>query len=403
MFSLKLKFRPSTAKGGEGRLYWRIIYMRDVRQVTTDYRIAWNEWNETEERLLIGEDGSARSDYLRYVQDRIESDRRFFRRMVRELCALDGTFSVDVMAEEYQKRVRGTTLFSYMESTIAELRRYGQDRTSETYTSTLNSFRRFRKDRNLYFQDLDSELLLSYECHLKARELSLNTISFYMKRLRAVYNKAAEDGLTDGANPFRKVFTSSEKTVKRALPLKAIKKLKDLDLSSSASKGFARDMFLFSFYTRGMSFVDIAYLRKKDLQDKRLTYRRKKTGRLLSLHWEPCMQEIAGRYSSLHSPYLISIIKNPAGDTRKQYHNVLTLINRNLKEVGKSIGLQMPLTMYVARHSWASIARSEGIPLSVISESMGHDSERTTLIYLSALEPQTIDRANRKILKLLQR
>ena len=132
-----------------------------------------------------------------------------------------------------------------------------------------------------------------------------------------------------------------------------------------------------------------------------LTYRRKKTGQLLSIRWEDCMEQIVDQYSSLSSPYLLSIIKDPTGNTRKQYRNVLTLINHNLKTIGKELGLTLPLTMYVARHSWASIARNEGIPISVISEGMGHDSERTTQIYLASLETQVIDKANKKILKLL--
>lgn len=101
------------------------------------------------------------------------------------------------------------------------------------------------------------------------------------------------------------------------------------------------------------------------------------------------------------SPYLLAIIDNPDEDTRMQYHNVQSLINRNLKAIGDSINITIPLTMYVARHSWASVARNEGIPVSVISEGMGHDSERTIQIYLASLETQIIDKANRKILKLL--
>ena len=101
------------------------------------------------------------------------------------------------------------------------------------------------------------------------------------------------------------------------------------------------------------------------------------------------------------SPFLFAIIDNPDGDTRKQYHNVQSLVNRHLKEIGTVLNLSIPLTMYCARHSWASIARNEGIPISVISEGMGHDSETTTQIYLASLETQVIDKANRKILKLL--
>ncbi|MBQ8361737.1 MAG: site-specific integrase [Bacteroidaceae bacterium] len=295
-----------------------------------------------------------------------------------------------------------TTLFNYMERQVTTLLHHGQSRTAETYHATLVSFRRFRRCVDITFEELDADLLADYECHLKNSRLVPNSISFYMKRLRAVYNKAVSEGITEDRHPFRKVFTSSEKTVKRAIPLKAIRRLRAMDLSHDPSLCFARDMFLFSFYTRGMSFVDMSYLQKTDLKNGLLSYRRKKTGQLLTLRWESCMDEIVGRYAaSPSSPYLFAIIRDSHGDCRKQYSSALTLINRKLKRLGKSIGLPRPLTMYVARHSWASIARSEGIPLSVISEGMGHESERTTRIYLSSLETQVIDKANRKILEKL--
>lgn len=295
-----------------------------------------------------------------------------------------------------------TSLFSYMESQVTKLRGHGQYRTAETYNSTLNSFRYFRKDSDLSLKELSNELLADYAFYLKNRGVSPNTVAFYLKRLRAIYNKAVEEELVENRHPFREISTSSEKTAKRAISLKYIRQLKELDLTHSPSKCFARDMFLFSFYTRGMSFIDMANLQKADLCSDILSYRRKKTGQQLSIHWEPCMKQIAERYQTPPtSPYLLAILRPTDGDPRKQYHSVLTLINRHLKEIGRSIGLSIPLTMYVARHSWASIARNEGIPLSVISEGMGHESERTTRIYLASLEPQIINNANKKILQKL--
>ena len=242
----------------------------------------------------------------------------------------------------------------------------------------------------------------SYECYLRRNQLSPNTISFYIKHLRAVYNRAVEDNLVVDRKPFRRVFTSIEKTTKRALPLRIIKRLKALDCSLRPSRRFAKDMFLFSFYTRGMSFVDIANLQKKNLRGDILFYRRKKTNQKLSIHWEPCMQEILKTYGAdTTSTYLFSIINESKDNPRKQYQNMLSLINRHLKEIGKELGLQQPLTMYCARHSWASIARDKGIPISVISEGMGHDSEKTTQIYLASLRSEVIDNANRKILNML--
>ena len=160
-------------------------------------------------------------------------------------------------------------------------------------------------------------------------------------------------------------------------------------------------MFLFSFYTRGMSFVDMAYLKKKDVQNGILSYRRRKTGQLLSIHWEKCMAEIAERYDKEDSEYLLPLIREPY-EARRQYRNASHLINNKLKLISKRLKLSVPLTMYVARHAWASIARSKNIPLSVISEGMGHDSENTTRIYLASLDTAVVDKANRIILKAVE-
>lgn len=296
----------------------------------------------------------------------------------------------------------GITLFAYMERVIAHYWLQEQYRTSETYSSTLNSFRRFRAGIDVALADIDCLLMESYESYLRRNSLSPNTISFYLKHLRAVYNRAVDDELTVDRKPFRRVSMTIEKTPKRAISLLSIKRLKSLDFSHYPSRRFARDMFLFSFYTRGMSFVDIAYLQKKNLRGGILFYRRKKTNQLLMIRWEKCMQDILDSYKSdASSPYLFSIIKRPSSDPRRQYQNALFLINRHLKEIGMQLGLRQPLTMYCARHSWASIAHDEGIPLSVISEGMGHDSEKTTQIYLASLKTEVIDKANRKILRLL--
>ena len=401
MVSIKLKFRPSTIEGKAGSLYYQVIYMRKVRQIATNFRITQSEWNPELEDLIIKDDDSSRVNYLQYMQNHIEYDKKCFNRIVKKLTISDSPFTVDTIVDEFHKQSFEITLFSYMEKMIAKLWRQGQHRTSETYQATLNSFRKFREGVDVCFDDIDSEMLISYEYHLRAKELAPNTISFYMKRLRAVYNNAVEDGYVENKNPFKKVFTSSEKTVKRAIPLKFVRKLKDLDLSYSPSKSFARDMFLFSFYTRGMAFVDMAYLKKKDLQNGVLVYRRQKTGQQLFIKWEKPMQEIVGKYDTSATPYLLPIIRDMDTDARKQYKNAAHLVNDKLKKIGRQLGLAIPLTSYVARHAWASIAKSKNIPISTISEAMGHDSENTTRIYLASLDTSVVDKANSLILKSL--
>ena len=294
------------------------------------------------------------------------------------------------------------TLSSFMQVNIASLRQSGKLRTSETYRATLNSFMKFMDGKDVLLSNMDAELMMGYETYLKAQGASMNTVSFYMRILRATYNRAVDKGVIRQRFPFKHVYTGVEKTVKRAISFKVIRQLKEMDLSHSQSMEFARDMFMFSFYTRGMSFVDMAFLKKTDLNNGMLTYRRKKTGQLLSIRWEKCMQEIVDKYDTSQSNYLLPIIK-PFGDIdeRKQYIYAAHNINRCLKIIGKELGLSVSLTLYVARHAWASIAKSKNVPLSVISEGMGHDSEATTRIYLASLDTMAIDKANSMILKSL--
>lgn len=401
MVSIKLKFRPSFDVVGEGCLFYQVIIRSKIRTIPTTYKILSTEWDAKRDVLILSSD-SQRLSYLQSIRRRIIWEKGRLAHIIENHIRLADQISIDDVRKEFDEDVNKNTIFVFMRMWIRRLRNNGQLRTSETYQSTLNSFRRFRNNNDLYFVELDSVLLMSYERYLKEKGLSFNTISFYMRRLRSIYNKAVEDELIEQMKPFKKVYTSSEKTIKRAIPVKCIKKLKELNLDSSVSMNFARDIFLFSFYTRGMSFVDIAFLKKKDLKDGILIYRRKKTGQLLNIHWEPCMQKILNRYiTDKDSIYMFPIIKSNGIDERKQYQNTLTLVNRNLKKIGRLIGLSMPLTTYVARHSWASIAKSNHIPISVISESMGHDSEKTTQIYLSLLDNSVIDKANKKILNLI--
>lgn len=281
------------------------------------------------------------------------------------------------------------------------LHEVGKVRTAERYTVTLNSFSRFRNQCELTWEEVNSGLMLEYEAYLLGNGVCPNTSSFYLRNLRAIYNRAVEEELTAQRNPFRHVYTGVDKTVKRAVPVPVIRRLRDLDLSQHPDLDRARDLFLFSFYTRGMSFIDMAFLRKKDLRNGVLSYRRKKTGQLLLIKWETPMQRILDKYDTAASPFLLPILRRPGNDERRQYINASHLMNKKLKKIGEMLGLNIPLTTYVARHGWASIAKSKNIPIATISEAMGHDSEKTTRIYLASLDTSAIDKANSIVLNAL--
>lgn len=294
-----------------------------------------------------------------------------------------------------------TTFTGFLHCQVVRLRQLERLRTSETYAAALRSLLNFKQGGEITFGDLNAAFLEEYEAYLKGKGNTPNTTSFYMRILRAVYNRGVQQGLTSQQHPFTLVYTGVAKTMKRALSLNDIKRIKRLDLSRQPCWDFARDMFLFSFYTRGMSFVDMAYLKKKDLENSILSYRRRKTGQQLSIRWETCMQQILDKYPTNPTEYLLPVIINPDCDIRLQYGNSLHRVNHQLKKVGKAANLPIALSMYVARHSWASVARTRQIPLSIISEGMGHDSEATTRIYLASLDSNMIDSANKMILELL--
>ena len=402
MATVKIKFRPSTVDGRQGSIFYQVIHNRVTRQQKTGYHLYGYEWNHHLSEVVLPEFDENRKCYLSDICDKIRLDIRRFNRIISGFEHRGGSYTADAVIAEFAGIASANSLFLFMKSVIANMKAMGKIRTSETYMSALCSFKRFREDKDMGLDELDSDVVMAYEAYLKNCGVTPNSSSFYMRNLRAVYNRAVEKGLTPQRFPFKYVYTGVDRTVKRAVPLKVVRRIKEMDFSKNPAFDFARDMFLLSFYTRGMSFVDMAYLRKKDLQNGVLSYRRRKTGQQLFIKWEMCMQEIVDKYDTSHSGYLLPIIKPLSGiEERKQYIYAAHNINRCLKIIGKELGLSVSLTLYVARHAWASIARSKNVPLSVISEGMGHDSETTTRIYLASLDTEAIDKANNMILKSL--
>lgn len=401
MASVKVKFRPSSVNGKEGSIYYQVIHNRAVRQIKTDCRIFESEWNGKTSAVAVPALASnERKSYLQSVASRIEWDVKRLTVIISLLEKGNKSYTVDDILMKFNRQADGQSLFLFMQGIISQLKRLNRIRTSETYAATLSSFMKFRDGQDILLCEIDGDTIMLYEAWLKTNGNCPNTTSFYMRILRAVYNRAVEKELTEQRHPFKHVYTGIDKTVKRAIPLKAVKCIKELDLTLKPHLDYARDMFLFSFYTRGMSFIDMAYLKKSDLKNGILTYRRRKTGQQLTIKWEKRMEEIVTKYAGYSATqYLLPIITNPLADERKQYRNAIFRVNTALKEVARWAALQMPLTMYCARHGWASIAKSKNIPLSVISEGMGHDSEETTRIYLSSLDTSVVDRANSLILK----
>lgn len=395
--SIRLKFRPSSAESGEGTLYYQIIYNRTIRRIATGHTIYKEEWNSRSERIILPDCSSPRHGYLNALQDDTAWEMRQFEEQSKTLEA-DGKYTFERLVATFRDDTSGgNSMFDYLRRRSEQLAKTGRIRSSETMQSTLKSFMCFRGGIDLSFNRFDRNVVEQYETYMKGRRLSRNTSSFYMRNLRAAYNKAMYEVRDFPSDLFRKVYTGVDKTAKRAISIEDLRKIKRLNIADRPALSFARDILFFSFYARGMSFVDIVMLRKKDLSEHYITYRRKKTGQRLSIEAVPEIKAIINKYKS-PTQYLLPLITREDGTERTQYKNQLVRINRNLKTIGKMAGLHIPLTTYVMRHTWASIAHRKGIALAVISEGLGHDNEMTTQIYLASIQASEVDKANRSIL-----
>ncbi len=270
MASIKVKYRPSAAadlkENRPGTIYYQIIHEKKVRQLSTQYHIMPEEWDESRSMVTDRKSGERRP-FLLSIRKRILMDMERLAKIGRRLDAENTSYTADDMIDEFRRYACEYSLFNFMKNLILRFKQNGNLRTSETYAAALNSFRKFRKDEDIMLDCLNSEIMEAYEAWHKQRGNSPNTISFYTRILRATYHRAVENDIIENRYPFRHVYTGVDKTVKRALPLRTLKKIKALDLSSHSTLGFARDMFLMSFYLRGMSFIDMTFLKKTDLKN----------------------------------------------------------------------------------------------------------------------------------------
>ena len=407
MATTKIKFRPSSVPGREGTLFLQVIHRRVVRQVSTSYRLYPHEWDRVGQSVVVcvvedavRVDDAARGRYLRAVQEGLREDWLRMQLIIFRLEQAGGAYRAEDVVRLFRQREQVREFSEFAEVLIAEKREQGRASLAAKYTLSLNSFRRFvGKGAPVAIEGMSAALMQRYEAYLKQRGLCLNTVSFYMRTLRAIYNQAVERGFTPQAKPFARVYTGIARTKKRAVDVGDVRKIREAVLPCGSAAALSRDLFLFSLYTCGMSMVDMAYLKKGDVVGGYITYRRRKTGQPILVRWEPCMQEIVERYDTGASPYLLPIISRPGVDEVRQYRNKIRVVNKHLKQLGHRLGLAAKLTTYVARHSWASIAKDLQVPVSAISEAMGHTSESTTRIYLKSFENAVVDRANHAVLQ----
>lgn len=268
-----------------------------------------------------------------------------------------------------------------------------------------NSFADFLQGRDIPFRKLTETLVERYEEWLHRKGVGRNASSAYMRTLHTLYNKAVSMGMAKQTEPFKRVYTGVEKTAKRAVDEQVVARLKMLDLADCPWLAQARDYFLFCYCMRGMSFVDMAYLTKANIVNGMLQYRRRKTQHPMSVRIEPYVQQLINSYrDSSYGDFLFPIIRSDDEvKAYRHYQTGLRYYNKMLKRLSERLGDGIRLTSYTARHSWATTAHRHHIPVGIISEGMGHQSERITQIYLDSLKEDEIDRVNAKLIASLDK
>lgn len=393
--SVKVKKKKSAVADKRMPLFLQIICKREVKRIVLDYRLAPEEWLAEKETVVIPPGtNKRRADYLLEVQEELDSKKRELEKAIAFLEERD-ELSASRIVEYYHASFRPVYWLDYMQQLMEEKKNERAESTFRNYQSTFRIFRQFLGTVRLSVKAFDKEVVKQFEHYLFSRHLTANTISFYCRILRMVWNRAVADGIIENqASPFRQVCMRVEKTRKRAIDEGTIRRLESLTLESRGL-AFARDMFLFCYYARGMTFVDLAYLTEKNIEGNTLIYVRKKTRQVLKIGLLPVMKQLIRKYRIAGSPFLFPILKN-SHPSFQEYDSALRLQNKRLGKLGKLVGCY--LSTYVARHTWASVAKMKGISDDVISESMGHTSLKTTRIYIASLDHSRLDKANRIVL-----
>ena len=312
-------------------------------------------------------------------------------------------FTATTLIESTTNNTANKTVGEYYLTYIKNLQKENRIRYAGMFEVSYSSFIKFNKHLDIPFSDIDVAWLKRYEKWMKEQNLSVSTISTRIRHLRAVFNLAiTEHSIKSDCYPFHsyKVSKLNKQTAKRALNKQDILKVMQYK-GTSLMECLAIDIFIFSYLNAGINFIDIAKLKYSNIIENHLTYNREKTKKLISIPLQAEAMEIIAKYKNMKSPYLFPVL-SPFHKTEIQIanrlHKVLAKVNKHLKEIGEKLELPIPLTTYVARHSYATVLKRAGVSTAIISESLGHSSEKITQVYLDSFDNEQINNAMKNLL-----
>ncbi len=303
--------------------------------------------------------------------------------------------------KEVKRNFRGN-LLNYI-SFLEKEKSGSAQSTASLYKVTLGHLERFVGTDILKMKQVTPLLVKDFVSYLQSLNLSPNSVTNYTSIFRTVFNSAVSENLaTPETNPFQKIHLRPVSTYKRSVGIQVIKDMTELDLKGKKRLDFARDLFLFSFMACGMAFVDLAHLTQNNVRGNVLVYYRVKTKTEIRVTITSGMRRLLEKYARENSNLLFPVLQSEEV-SYERYKVALRTYNRRLATIGDMIDCPVKLTSYVARHSWAMQAKENSVSVAVISQALGHTSEKTTLFYLKELDQNIIDRVNLKIIDFVEK
>ncbi|WP_287816493.1 site-specific integrase [Bacteroides sp.] len=409
MASIKLLLnKQRMLNDGRFPLVFQIIHRRRKVLHYTKYRVFQQEFNnESKEVEYCGYSVYSIKE-IREINRELKSEYKKLKNRIVELEKRGELYSVDDIIESEKKRSRYSyNLLQYINMQIAYKKAIGKDGIAAAYHSTGVSLKKYlnmvsARKADIGMEKVDCRFVAGYEDCLYAQGLARNTINYYLRNFRTIYNSAIRQGYKPkNENPFAYIQTKPCKTIKRAINKDDMKELSSVSLPVYSGMDIARDLYLFGFYAQGMAFVDIVFLKKKNIHDGILSYQRHKSNQLIHVVITPQMQVLIDKYAN-DSEYVFPVI-DPSSSTTvyDQYRLALGRMNRHLKKIASRLHMNVRLTTYTARHTWATLARESGAPISIISAGLGHTSEEMTRVYLKDFDQETLAKVNRIVTNLL--
>lgn len=361
MATMSFIYRPSSRGSDyEGSLNLRFIHRRKVKQLSTSFKLYPVEWDADRQRIIHRY--ADRESYLRQVENYLNKTKQLFERIIHSL-EKGKPYGLEEIICHFQSDCSNISLIDFVRQLSVEMIDSGQERTARAYRTTANGFVEFNNGNDMALFQINSLLIKNYERALKENGKTLNTISFYMRNLRAIYNKAIQKGYFNSKheNPFREVYTGMDKTAKSVINIEEIQRLYDLEyshllnnkrISSSVNSSLYRAwrFFFFCFYARGMNFVDMAYLRKSDIHGDLIRYYRKKTGQLVEVKINSKLQQIIDSFAKevKRSSYLFPVIHDNHKSKRLYYESGLRQQNKCLKILAAKARVNNTLSTHVS-------------------------------------------------------